>query len=163
MWGAQKGGTAPWQELKRRCVHFYVCTVLLQVTKYWLNSLSSTSSWTQVSGRWGGTAPGGMAPRDELRRSCLHFYACICEFASDEVLAKKFEFYIQLDWGECKVQGAAGGRGRRLWMSWDVVCIFMHVSVQLQATKCWLKSLSSTHSDSSNQLCRSHITKYCCG
>ena len=40
------------------------------------------------------------APGDELKRRCVHFYACICAFASDEVLAKEFEFYIQLDSGE---------------------------------------------------------------
>ena len=40
------------------------------------------------------------APGDELKRRCVHFYACICAFASDEGLAKEFEFYIQLDSGK---------------------------------------------------------------
>lgn len=40
------------------------------------------------------------APGDELKRRCVHFYACICAFASDEALAKEFEFYIQLDTGK---------------------------------------------------------------
>ena len=37
------------------------------------------------------------APGEELKRRCVHFYACICAFASDDVLAKEFAFFISLD------------------------------------------------------------------
>ncbi|XP_033632929.1 uncharacterized protein C2orf42-like [Asterias rubens] len=37
------------------------------------------------------------APGEELKRRCVHFYACICAFASDEALAKEFDFFINLD------------------------------------------------------------------
>ncbi|XP_038070953.1 LOW QUALITY PROTEIN: uncharacterized protein C2orf42-like [Patiria miniata] len=36
-------------------------------------------------------------PGEELQRRCVHFYACICAFASDDALAKEFEFFINLD------------------------------------------------------------------
>lgn len=28
---------------------------------------------------------------------CIHFYACICAFASDQKLAEEFQYYINLD------------------------------------------------------------------
>ncbi|XP_033106752.1 uncharacterized protein C2orf42-like [Anneissia japonica] len=34
---------------------------------------------------------------EDQRRRCVHFYACICAFASEETLAKEFEYYIHLD------------------------------------------------------------------
>ncbi|XP_071947716.1 uncharacterized protein C2orf42 homolog [Antedon mediterranea] len=34
---------------------------------------------------------------EDQRRRCVHFYACICAFASDDTLAKEFEYYIHLD------------------------------------------------------------------
>ena len=33
---------------------------------------------------------------DTLKR-CVHFYACVCAFASDEKLAEEFMYYINLD------------------------------------------------------------------
>ncbi len=35
--------------------------------------------------------------KSDSHRRCVHFYACICAFASDEALAKEFKYYIDLD------------------------------------------------------------------
>ncbi|CAH1783819.1 unnamed protein product [Owenia fusiformis] len=35
--------------------------------------------------------------KEECQKRCVHFYACICAFASEEKLAQEFEFYINLD------------------------------------------------------------------
>ncbi|KAL3863632.1 hypothetical protein ACJMK2_005382 [Sinanodonta woodiana] len=35
--------------------------------------------------------------KEDLFKRCVHFYACICAFASDEKLAEEFSFYINLD------------------------------------------------------------------
>lgn len=35
--------------------------------------------------------------RDESTKRCVHFYACICAFASDDKLAEEFAYYINLD------------------------------------------------------------------
>ncbi|XP_048744168.2 uncharacterized protein C2orf42-like [Ostrea edulis] len=40
------------------------------------------------------TKPG---PKEDLHKRCVHFYACICAFASDEKLQEEFEYYINLD------------------------------------------------------------------
>ncbi|PVD30302.1 hypothetical protein C0Q70_09566 [Pomacea canaliculata] len=37
------------------------------------------------------------SPRDDLQRRCVHFYACVCAFASDDKLAEEFSYYIHLD------------------------------------------------------------------
>ncbi|XP_071490635.1 uncharacterized protein C2orf42-like [Diadema antillarum] len=34
---------------------------------------------------------------EENKKRCVHFYACICAFASDESLAKEFAYFINLD------------------------------------------------------------------
>nr|XP_054766503.1 uncharacterized protein C2orf42-like isoform X1 [Lytechinus pictus] len=34
---------------------------------------------------------------EESKKKCVHFYACICAFASDDVLAKEFEYFINMD------------------------------------------------------------------
>ena len=31
------------------------------------------------------------------QKRCVHFYACICAFASDEALAEEFAYFINLD------------------------------------------------------------------
>ena len=36
------------------------------------------------------------APKEEHKR-CVHFYACVCAFASDEKLAEEFAYYVNLD------------------------------------------------------------------
>ncbi|KAK7108935.1 hypothetical protein V1264_013070 [Littorina saxatilis] len=41
------------------------------------------------------TMKGG--PRDDSMKRCVHFYACICAFASDDKLAEEFAYYINLD------------------------------------------------------------------
>ena len=33
----------------------------------------------------------------DIHKRCVHFYACLCAFASDEKLAEEFEYYINLD------------------------------------------------------------------
>ncbi|CAE1278715.1 Uncharacterized protein C2orf42,Uncharacterized protein C2orf42 homolog [Acanthosepion pharaonis] len=38
----------------------------------------------------------GVAKEDSPKR-CVHFYACICAFASDEKLAEEFAYYINID------------------------------------------------------------------
>lgn len=35
--------------------------------------------------------------KDDMQKRCVHFYACVCAFASDDKLAEEFEFYINLD------------------------------------------------------------------
>ena len=35
--------------------------------------------------------------KEEPPKRCVHFYACICAFASDEKLAEEFAYYINLD------------------------------------------------------------------
>ncbi|XP_069140399.1 uncharacterized protein C2orf42 homolog [Argopecten irradians] len=35
--------------------------------------------------------------KDDMLRRCVHLYACICAFASDEKLAEEFEYYINMD------------------------------------------------------------------
>ncbi|KAK3595314.1 hypothetical protein CHS0354_004467 [Potamilus streckersoni] len=35
--------------------------------------------------------------KEDLFKRCVHFYACICAFASDEKLAEEFSYYINLD------------------------------------------------------------------
>lgn len=45
------------------------------------------------------TKPG---PKEDLHKRCVHFYACICAFASDEKLQEEFEYYINLD-ANCKI------------------------------------------------------------
>lgn len=47
------------------------------------------------------TKPG---PKEDLHKRCVHFYACICAFASDEKLQEEFEYYINLD-ANCKLRG----------------------------------------------------------
>ncbi|XP_034944226.1 uncharacterized protein C2orf42 [Chelonus insularis] len=37
-------------------------------------------------------------------KRCVHFYSCICAFASDVKLADEFEYYINIDENESKVQ-----------------------------------------------------------
>ena len=32
-----------------------------------------------------------------ILKRCIHFYSCVCAFASDEKLAEEFKYYIQLD------------------------------------------------------------------
>ncbi|XP_074641628.1 uncharacterized protein C2orf42-like [Tubulanus polymorphus] len=52
--------------------------------------------------RSGAVLAAGQTPlsRDDLLlRRCVHFYACICAFASDEKLATEFSYYITLDTG----------------------------------------------------------------
>lgn len=46
------------------------------------------------------TKPG---PKEDLHKRCVHFYACICAFASDEKLQEEFEYYINLD-ANCKLR-----------------------------------------------------------
>ena len=36
-------------------------------------------------------------PREDVNKRCVHFYACICAFASDEKLAEEFSHYINMD------------------------------------------------------------------
>ncbi|XP_002735818.1 uncharacterized protein C2orf42-like [Saccoglossus kowalevskii] len=38
-----------------------------------------------------------MGQIEEHKRRCVHFYACICAFASDDKLAEEFAYYINLD------------------------------------------------------------------
>lgn len=38
-----------------------------------------------------------MSNVNQKNTRCVHFYACICAFASDEKLAEEFEYYINLD------------------------------------------------------------------
>lgn len=40
---------------------------------------------------------GKTGGKEDLLRRCVHFYACVCAFASDEKLAEEFEYYISLD------------------------------------------------------------------
>ena len=35
--------------------------------------------------------------KEEPLKRCVHFYACICAFASDDKLAEEFSYYINLD------------------------------------------------------------------
>lgn len=35
--------------------------------------------------------------RDQFQKRCVHFYACLCAFASDEKLSEEFSYYINLD------------------------------------------------------------------
>lgn len=35
---------------------------------------------------------------------CAHFYACVCAFASDPKLSEEFEYYINLDQSELRIQ-----------------------------------------------------------
>ncbi|KAK3725700.1 hypothetical protein RRG08_043114 [Elysia crispata] len=35
--------------------------------------------------------------REDVNKRCVHFYACICAFASDEKLAEEFAHYINMD------------------------------------------------------------------
>ena len=37
------------------------------------------------------------AVKEDHMRRCVHFYACICAFASDERLSEEFAYYINLD------------------------------------------------------------------
>jgi len=34
--------------------------------------------------------------KEELLKRCVHFYACVCAFSSDEKLTEEFEYYINL-------------------------------------------------------------------
>ena len=36
-------------------------------------------------------------PREDSAKRCVHFYACICAFASDEKLSKEFAPFINPD------------------------------------------------------------------
>jgi len=38
-----------------------------------------------------------LAERDWLLKRCIHYYACICAFASDQKLRDEFRYYIELD------------------------------------------------------------------
>lgn len=35
--------------------------------------------------------------RDDTQKRCVHFYACVCAFASDDKLSEEFAYYINLD------------------------------------------------------------------
>ena len=35
--------------------------------------------------------------KEDIYRRCVHFYACVCAFASDEKLLQEFSYYIDLD------------------------------------------------------------------
>ena len=37
-------------------------------------------------------------------KRCVHFYACICAFASDEKLTGEFQYYISLNQGDLGVE-----------------------------------------------------------
>ena len=43
-----------------------------------------------------------------MLKRCIHFYSCVCAFASDEKLAEEFRYYIQLD-GELSARSEAAG------------------------------------------------------
>lgn len=34
---------------------------------------------------------------DDMFKRCVHFYACVCAFASDEKLQEEFAFYLDLN------------------------------------------------------------------
>ena len=35
--------------------------------------------------------------KEDPPKRCVHFYACVCAFASDDKLAEEFAYYINLD------------------------------------------------------------------
>lgn len=37
--------------------------------------------------------------KEESRRRCVHFYACLCAFASDDSLSKEFSYYLNMEPG----------------------------------------------------------------
>ncbi|XP_070541568.1 uncharacterized protein C2orf42-like isoform X3 [Ptychodera flava] len=47
---------------------------------------------------------------EEHKRRCVHFYACICAFASDDKLTEEFSYYINLDTHVQQVSAAAPER-----------------------------------------------------
>ncbi|XP_048507387.1 uncharacterized protein C2orf42 isoform X2 [Athalia rosae] len=42
-------------------------------------------------------------PLSQIKR-CVHFYACICAFASDPKLTEEFEYYVNLDQADLNIQ-----------------------------------------------------------
>ena len=55
--------------------------------------------------------------KDETPKRCVHFYACICAFASDEKLAEEFAYYINLDQFSCTCKYADSASYIKLIMS----------------------------------------------
>lgn len=68
------------------------------------------------------TKPG---PKEDLHKRCVHFYACICAFASDEKLQEEFEYYINLD-ANCKL------RGNKVLIIW----VFIQQIILLERLRC---------------------------
>jgi hypothetical protein len=58
-------------------------SVLLSRNGYFLLQASKTAT--------------GVPKVDESQKRCVHFYACICAFASDDKLHEEFGYYISLD------------------------------------------------------------------
>ena len=40
--------------------------------------------------------------KEDAYKRCVHFYACVCAFASDEKLLQEFSYYIDLDGSSSK-------------------------------------------------------------
>uniref|UniRef100_A0A7N4P6V3 Chromosome 2 open reading frame 42 n=1 Tax=Sarcophilus harrisii TaxID=9305 RepID=A0A7N4P6V3_SARHA len=45
--------------------------------------------------------------KDELAQRCIHFFACICAFASDETLAQEFSDFLSFDSNGCHPESTA--------------------------------------------------------
>ena len=52
------------------------------------------------------------ASKDEAVQRCIHFFACICAFASDETLAQEFSDFLNFD---------SSGR----WCGWHIYSVFL--------------------------------------
>ncbi|XP_015585458.1 uncharacterized protein C2orf42 isoform X2 [Cephus cinctus] len=73
-------------KLKDRVEHRYFCScTAFKTTSKMLGDKIETTSAAQV-------------------KRCVHFYACICAFASDPKLSEEFEYYINLDQADFSIQ-----------------------------------------------------------
>ena len=65
--------------------------------------------------------------KEENHKRCVHFYACICAFASDEKLTEEFRHYIHLDMAACKAI---------IWYGNPLSVSYLWLSARLQYLHC---------------------------
>lgn len=68
------------------CVHYLVCKLCIFG---WWPLVLWISSWICYVLQ--------KSSSDEYQKRCVHFYACVCAFASDDKLQEEFAFFTNLD------------------------------------------------------------------
>ena len=58
---------------------------------------------------------------DDIFKRCVHFYACVCAFASDEKLQEEFAFYLDLNGSS---EPSANTTNNTDCKSCDILCSF---------------------------------------